>query len=197
MIKKINNEIKTYINWINYDTEKCDLPSNQNSACKSLDGMMRLIFTLLQKINFDGPLYLDDDSIIAGIKTLLPRLLTDKRSIYEKYGFKISNEANEKLKQYISDLKNTKVDGELVSTGINEQFRGLNFKSTMGDYIRQLRQNSGKTTYIVEKLHEGMKLDNYKQYPTDCKIINQKGADYYVKYKKYKNKYLSLKNKLK
>ena len=190
--KLSNDNIKTYLNWINYGSE-CDLPRSVKNICKSLEGMMRLIFSFLSEIKFIGPLYLDDDSMIGNIKTIIPRLLTGKKSIYDKFGFVTSYENNNRITELVDQLKNIKINDKIIGEGIKEHVNNNGtYDKSMASYLEQMRKVASSIMNEIQKLHEGMVLKNITKYPTDCPSI-QYGA-YYNKYLKYKKKYLAIKN---
>ena len=85
------------INFITTNPNKgCNI-SEQD--CKSLNYLFSVIYELLKIENFNGSLYLTDDSIINGVFTIIFNLINDKDSIYCKYGFEYSKEGLEKLEK--------------------------------------------------------------------------------------------------
>lgn len=184
------------LNWIQ-NKSTCDIPNVANTRCKSLYGLMNLIFKLLKDIYFDGDLYLDDDSKINDISTLVPRLLLGKGSIYQEFGFEPTLESKVAINSLVNDLANKKLNGvkisDLIRLNIND--KGF-FLPTMQNLIAQILANT-ETKPLYDKLTSAylkMKIDISKVKP-NCPAINAIGGNtYFHKYIKYKNKYLNAKN---
>ena len=100
-------EIFTYesglkINFITTNRDKgCTI---EDEECKSLNYLFSVIYELLTIENFDGSLYLEDDSMINGCFTIVFNLVNGKDSIYCKYGFEYAEKGLQIIKEHKEDL---------------------------------------------------------------------------------------------
>ena len=107
----------------------------------------------------------------------------------------------EQIKQYLKNIKlifelNNLNLHDLASTNFFEKFEKL-FKKTNFDYIKYNEMANDVLLFLFE-LNE-LNINKINLPPNDTGLIetvNQIGGKYYLKYQKYKNKYISLKNNI-
>lgn len=164
-----DNKDIVLLNWLQ-NKSTCDIPNIEGTACRGLGGLLRLIFAFLQNINFNGSLYLDDDSMFQGIKTLVPRLLTGKQSIYYTYGFRISKKINFNINEIIHRLANTHINGAKVIDLVHKNIQNGIFKPSMAQLINILVTHPSTQEYYhqLTRAHEKMKLSEINKQMTLC-----------------------------
>jgi hypothetical protein len=90
------------INFITTNKNKgCSI---EDEECKSLNYLFSVIYELLTRENFEGSLYLEDDSIINDCFTIIFNLVNGKDSIYCKYGFEYSERGLQIINKHKEDL---------------------------------------------------------------------------------------------
>lgn len=114
ILGKKDNEL-----WINFIQKKveCMLPDIRGTNCMGLGGILKLIFTFLDKIGYVGNIYLEDESQILGQPTLIPRLLLCKDSIYSRYGFKPDRSTSDMTNHHLllDELQHTQINISPIS----------------------------------------------------------------------------------
>lgn len=188
MDKFVENKKAIYINWLQ-NRDDCDIPNNPNTVCKSLKGIMTLIFTFFRNINITGPIYLDDDSMIGGIKTLIPRLLSGKSSIYEAYGFK-STYSMELIQSDLLKIKNIQINGLTVATILPQYVdsRGV-FLNGLDNFLNNIQENSEGKILMgrIQKYYLKMINNDISTRNVLCQQIGGQNKNNKLKYIRYRN----------
>lgn len=192
---------KTKLNWVE-NKPTCDLPIIENTKCKGLFGIMNLIFSFLKSINFSSYLYLDDNSSINDIQTIVPRLLLGKKSIYSEFGFVPTKKSSEQIQELVLELSNIETDHDTIGKQVKQHINNNgSFRESMNNFKRELTSNE-KTKHLYNDLvssHLDMRA-NIAEVTPQCPLITvnkESKGGYYAKYILYKNKYLELKKKIK
>lgn len=130
LFEKVTDTSELWINFIQ-KKEQCRLPNKLGTKCMGAGGIMGLIFAFLDNINFNNSVYLSDDSQIMTQKTLLPRLICYKESIYANFGFIPAIIDVNKYNLVLEKLRHTMIQ---ISPGTNiylllpEEIKALNNK---------------------------------------------------------------------
>lgn len=202
--------------WINFIQNKqidCRLPNIQNTNCKGLGGILKLIFNFLDHINYNGPIYLEDDSQINGHKTIMARLLSGGNSVYGAYGF-VPSQLNSDYNERYLRLMETEIeinhnkpyyqylneDQKLLQTiklsNLAESMKRIDSVATGERYTKIfVNLDAGIKSEIdyVCRPYRKMINENYRNY-LNCDVQHG-GGIYKQKYEKYALKIKQLKNK--
>jgi len=158
-------EIFTYesglkINFITTNRNKgCTI---EDGDCKSLNYLFSVIYELLKIENFEGSLYLEDDSIINDCFTIVFNLVNGKDSIYCKYGFEYTERGLEMINKYKEDL--------------------LLFQNYL--YINNHPLRTGKIDDKYKRLLKEFEEENRKIFVRDIPMILPSFGDYIQNYQR-------------
>jgi len=118
LMEKYNKKTDKVELWINYiqNCSWCRLLNIPNNTCYGLGGIFGLLYSVLSKIDYDGDVYLEDDSqflancnvVGQGLPSIPLRLLGGKKSIYESYGFVPVNDNDIRVSynEFVNDIIN-------------------------------------------------------------------------------------------
>jgi hypothetical protein len=176
---KILFEDDVHISWVE-SKASCNI-KKINAKWSGLCTLMHIVKDFCNKINYDGRVSLDDDSILNKIPSLIPRLTLDKDSIYTSYGFKTNFTPEEKTnldsltkqlqKLYREKLKNSlNPDGTFGTNTISV------WKLMYNEMLMEKMTGTDKRilTYI-KHLYENMYIEKISdmKFPDKCDTMEQ------------------------
>lgn len=87
-----------HINFITTESENC-----KKVFCNKLNGLFSVLYIFLKTVNYTGKITLEDDVMINGKFITYDRIINNKPSIYEKYGFEIEKNRLYQINNALAD----------------------------------------------------------------------------------------------